>query len=306
MRGLLNTARQQSSVYKYTLPLLRWCLVLYPNNIQLVFPNSPETPSTTTNMAPRHKRKLSDTIATTLATIQLKPLQGAQIEAVTRTHNELRAAGVNSEVELPATIVAGDTSSGKSSVMCRLTGLPFPRGEGVVTKFATEVDMMPGPKETIQVSIRPDKSRPEDEQAALLRYIRDIELDGFEATFTDVCMFMGRPGDRKLFADVLHISFTGPSCPPLTVIDLPGLIHAATQKVSDADRKLSEKLAKQYIRDKRTIVLAVVSASNDSHSPARCRRQAADGKRRPLCSRHNHPRSWPAAQIVDEDLQLLP
>lgn len=207
------------------------------------------------------KRKSKDVGTDSL--LQLKPLQGHQIEAVTKTYNDLRAAGVDSVIELPCTVVAGDTSSGKSSVMCRLTGLPFPRGEGVVTKFATEVDMMPADTEEIRVSIRPDEGRSDEQKHTLQRFKPDMGVDGFEATFARACNLMEDLGGNTLFADVLHIYLKGPDLRTLTVIDLPGLIHATTATVSEADRELSEKIAKHYVSKPKTIVLAVITASND-------------------------------------------
>ena len=90
-----------------------------------------------------------------------------------------------------------------------------------------------------------------------------IDVDSFESTFTEACVAMARMGSRTLYADTLHISLKGPDCKPLTVIDLPGLIHAASQKVTEADSKLSTELARKYLKEERTIVLAVISASND-------------------------------------------
>lgn len=259
--GVSKPARQQSSVYKYPLVSSIGAFLFFARTLNSSFSNPEDHLPTTTNMAPSHKRKRSQ--ATTSPTIQLKPLKGAQIEAVTRTYNDLRAAGVHTVVDLPATVVAGDTSSGKSSVMCRLTGLPFPRGDDVVTKFATEVDMMPAETDSIQVTIRPHDQRSDAEKAALLQWGGDIKLEGFAAIFEQASLAMAKGNGGKLYEDVLHISFKGPTCPPLTVIDIPGLIHTTTRKVSDADRRLSSKLAKQYLSEKRTIVLAVVSADND-------------------------------------------
>jgi hypothetical protein len=52
---------------------------------------------------------------------------------------ELRAHGIGDHVGLPQLIVYGDQSAGKSLVLEGITGIPFPRKDGVYTKFATEV-----------------------------------------------------------------------------------------------------------------------------------------------------------------------
>lgn len=51
----------------------------------------------------------------------------------------LRARGIGDNIDLPQLVVCGDQSAGKSSVLEGLTGIPFPRDDGVCTKFPTEV-----------------------------------------------------------------------------------------------------------------------------------------------------------------------
>lgn len=47
-----------------------------------------------------------------------------------------------------------------------------------------------------------------------------------------------------------------------TLVDLPGLIHAANKMQSDEDVKLIKELVLEYMKNERTIILAVVSAKN--------------------------------------------
>lgn len=49
-----------------------------------------------------------------------------------------------------------------------------------------------------------------------------------------------------------------------TLVDLPGLIHSATRASSDADKYLILNLVQEYMRNPRSIILAVVSAKNDA------------------------------------------
>jgi GTPase SAR1 family protein len=55
------------------------------------------------------------------------------------------------ELDIPLIAVMGDQSTGKSSVLEAISGVRFPRGQGTVTKCATEVRMRRGP-ERIQIS----------------------------------------------------------------------------------------------------------------------------------------------------------
>jgi hypothetical protein len=49
-----------------------------------------------------------------------------------------RKYDVNKVLKLPELVVCGKQSSGKSSVLEAISGIPFPKGEGTCTKFVTE------------------------------------------------------------------------------------------------------------------------------------------------------------------------
>ena len=53
--------------------------------------------------------------------------------------SDLRRRGVGDHINLPQLVVSGDQSTGKSSVLEGLTGLPFPRQDGLCTRFPTEI-----------------------------------------------------------------------------------------------------------------------------------------------------------------------
>ncbi len=55
--------------------------------------------------------------------------------------DELRGIGVEQYYPIPQIAVMGDQSSGKSSVLEAICGVPFPRGKGLVTKCATLITM---------------------------------------------------------------------------------------------------------------------------------------------------------------------
>ncbi len=49
--------------------------------------------------------------------------------------DHLRSQGVGSDLPLPQIAVMGDQSCGKSSVLEAISGIPFPRGSGLVTRW---------------------------------------------------------------------------------------------------------------------------------------------------------------------------
>lgn len=73
-------------------------------------------------------------------------------------------------VKLPQVVVVGDQSAGKSSVLEAITGIPFPRGAGACTRFATEIRLRRSAESSIIVSIIPDRNRPSSEQKQLLGF----------------------------------------------------------------------------------------------------------------------------------------
>ena len=55
--------------------------------------------------------------------------------------DSFRHVGLQQDIEIPQIAVMGDQSSGKSSVLESISGIPFPRGSGLVTRCATEISM---------------------------------------------------------------------------------------------------------------------------------------------------------------------
>ncbi|KAL8816282.1 MAG: hypothetical protein Q9191_008359 [Dirinaria sp. TL-2023a] len=63
--------------------------------------------------------------------------------------------------------------------------------------------------------------------------------------------------------DVLRVEVSGPDRPHLTIVDLPGLIHSENKLQSSADVALVWDMVRGYMKNKRSIILAVISAKND-------------------------------------------
>lgn len=64
--------------------------------------------------------------------------------------------------------------------------------------------------------------------------------------------------------DILKIEIKGPDQPGLTVIDVPGIFRTATPGVtSDSDMSLVTNMVKSYMKDSRTMILAVIPCNVD-------------------------------------------
>ncbi|KAK5079394.1 hypothetical protein LTR51_001591 [Lithohypha guttulata] len=177
----------------------------------------------------------------------------------------LRSQGVSHYVDLPGIIVCGDQSSGKSSVLEAISGLQFPRKDNLCTRFATEVILRRSVKENQSISIAPARDRSDDERKRLLEFGRDEwHLDSLESLVEDAKEAMGIDGVTRSFSnDVLRIEVSGPSQPHLTLVDLPGLFSAGNKAQSEDDADAVKALVLSYMRNPRSIILAVVSAKND-------------------------------------------
>ncbi|KMU91587.1 interferon-induced GTP-binding protein Mx2 [Coccidioides immitis H538.4] len=169
--------------------------------------------------------------------------------------DSLRSAGIGRYVHLPQLIVCGDQSSGKSSVLEAVSGIRFPTKENLCTRFATELVLRRGNEEKPKVEIIPGSERPDDEKQ---------KLKAFSAPIADVAdvpnvieaakTAMGLDKDaRSISDDILRVEICGPHQSHLTLVDLPG--HRMLPMISS--------LVNSYMKNRRSIILAVVSAKND-------------------------------------------
>lgn len=88
-------------------------------------------------------------------------------------------------------MVVGDQSSGKSSLLEGLTGLPFPVASGLCTRFVTQVVFRrtPSKQKTIVVSIIPAADADDAYKQELEKYRREfaeLSLDTFDEVLDEV------------------------------------------------------------------------------------------------------------------------
>ncbi|RMZ66737.1 interferon-induced gtp-binding mx [Pyrenophora seminiperda CCB06] len=198
----------------------------------------------------------------------LEQLQTPQQVELLDKIDELRHQGLGHHgISLPQLIVCGDQSSGKSSLLEGLTHLRFPTKEGMCTTFATEVVLRREPDVEISCTITPGKSRSPTERRELAKFKRTFpsrESFLFESVTEQAKeqMERGAKSNRgSIFEDVLRVRYCGPELPSLTIVDLPGLFETELGGGSGAERVA--ELVTSYMRDEKSIILAVVVADND-------------------------------------------
>ena len=177
----------------------------------------------------------------------------------------LRSQGISHYVPLPQLIVCGDQSSGKSSVLEAVSGVRFPTKDNLCTRFATELILRRGPTASAKLEIIPGAERSDEEKEKLLNFrVPTVSIDEFPSLIDKAKEAMGLNSDTKAFSDdVLRVEISGPKQPHLTLVDLPGLIHAENKQQSARDLQLVSSLVRFYMANSRSIILAVVSARND-------------------------------------------
>ncbi|KAG4442264.1 hypothetical protein IFR05_002255 [Cadophora sp. M221] len=163
----------------------------------------------------------------------------------------LRSNGVSHYVDLPQIIVCGSQSSGKSSTLESLSGIAFPTAEGLCTRFATELILRRSEKSEVKLLKFHEKER-EDKNVTKI-----IEAARVEMGLT------GTGPDAKVFSsDVLRIESTSSTAPNLTLVDFPGLFSTSDKNQSDDDVDVVQDLVVGYMKQKRSIILAVVAADS--------------------------------------------
>lgn len=201
--------------------------------------------------------------------------------------DRVRANGVGDHVALPQLVVCGDQSAGKSSVLEGISGIPFPRQDGLCTRFPTEIVLRHSPEEhRVTATITPYPSRAEEEKVRLCAFHRNLhdfaelpQIIEEAAKLMGVCGFSASADAPAFAADVLRLELVGNTGLHLTLVDLPGLISVSE---NEEDVLLVENLIDSYLESSRTIILAVVPASSDVDTQGiiqRARRFDKDGLR---------------------------
>ncbi|KAK2018162.1 dynamin family protein [Colletotrichum eremochloae] len=161
--------------------------------------------------------------------------------------DKLRELGISKQVALPQLVVVGDQSSGKSSVLESLTGYYFPRSVGLCTRHATEIICRRETTTSIVVTIQPFEATPEraDVAKSFRRELRDLKGEEFADVLKEAANVMGLKtstddsSERAAFSkDVLRVS-------------------------TAQDVALVKSMVKDYIKDSRTIILAVIPCNVD-------------------------------------------
>ncbi|KAM3500282.1 hypothetical protein MY10362_006537 [Beauveria mimosiformis] len=159
--------------------------------------------------------------------------------------DKLRSKGVSRYVDLPQIVVCGDQSTGKSSVLEAISGLTFPTKDNLCTRFATELILRREATKTVNISIHPGPERSADERRQLNAFRAEIDVTN--------------PDLQKVVEEAKIVG----AVPATSDNGFPGLFRAGNREQTTKDAKVVHKMVRGYVRNPRSIILAVVSAKND-------------------------------------------
>lgn len=197
-------------------------------------------------------------LSAAMDTLTLDKLSNPESRTLLDTIDSLRELQVGEIVNLPQIIVVGDQSSGKSSVLEAISRVRFPAKGDVCTRFATELVLRRAPESKVNVKINPAGS------TTAQRFQRDsFHPDDLPSIIGEAMSHVGiHLGGNKAFSkDILHIEIVGPDVTPVTLVDLPGFFHSETAEQSPEDKEIVDQLATSYMKQSKSIILAVVAAN---------------------------------------------
>ncbi|KAF9273917.1 hypothetical protein BGZ68_001095 [Mortierella alpina] len=181
--------------------------------------------------------------------------ENTEYQAIIDKINKIRSYGLDRMITIPQIAILGDQSSGKSSVLEAITRLSFPRNIETCTRFATQVSMRQSEREELSAHI----------EGELIFNQNHLHLD---ATFLDIESIVHEANfllcsSAEISEKVLEITISGPAMSPLTIIDLPGYSNTTVDGQDKTIIQTIRDINTRYIKDSRTIILAVVPANID-------------------------------------------
>ena len=185
--------------------------------------------------------------------------------------DELRNIGLGkgrSVHSIPQIIVCGSQSSGKSSVLEAISGIPFPRKAELCTRYKTRVTILRKLPVSITLRIEPDPLRTSSTEInSLRRFTRTLDSSSWKQDIPTVMeeanrvIFRGSKEKSGYTNDTLSITITDPFQQDLELLDLPGLIKV--DKNNDKSPDMVKQMMIDEMKKHHSIVLAISRAKDD-------------------------------------------
>eukprot|EP01114_Cavostelium_apophysatum_P016286 TRINITY_DN4594_c0_g1_i1.p1 TRINITY_DN4594_c0_g1~~TRINITY_DN4594_c0_g1_i1.p1 ORF type:complete len:616 (+),score=142.41 TRINITY_DN4594_c0_g1_i1:241-2088(+) len=199
---------------------------------------------------------------------------GKLIEAMDTIRKQLGEKGNHFNLNFPQIIVAGEESSGKSTVLERIAMLKFfPRDKAMCTRMPIQLKLQHLNRDELRTFCTKNNLVYGDDMGyARLKY-EEINGQTFESPFygldqveSQVKSYMDQAIARRKGAifgvteDILSIEVTSYLVPNLTLIDLPRIFSGVKKGEPTDLPEVTEKLVQKYMSQPHTMVLVVVPA----------------------------------------------
>jgi len=149
----------------------------------------------------------------------------------------------------------GDQSSGKSSVLEALSGIPFPSGAGLVTRCPVRLVLrcaVAGTSWSCLVST-----------TASSQTITPKTRQELPAIILRLSETLTHGSNSDLSADTIVVQISSPESPDLILVDLPGIVRTATAGQGSQVITQIDNLITDYLKQENTIILAIIPANQD-------------------------------------------
>lgn len=179
--------------------------------------------------------------------------------------DDLRHLGIGDNgFQIPQIAVIGDQSSGKSSLLEAMSGIPFPRGLGLVTRCPTCISMLRTTDDCewhaeLTVKQDPNSRLPADIDGLGTVY----NVSDLASRISQITEQLVKDSTHGFSFDIIHVRVTGPDVVDLTIIDLPGIIRTTTAGQNQGVISQVDRLLDHFMKQSRTIILAVIPANQD-------------------------------------------
>ena len=161
----------------------------------------------------------------------------------------------NSRIEIPGVVVIGAQSSGKSSLLENLSGVPLPTGNNITTRVPLIIRLEYQPDAVKPIVVISDNSYMDNGET-----IDDIQYvaSKIEEYTIRLAGHNGRVVDKPI-----HLKIIQNNTPSVTLIDLPGITHMSVDNVQEDIHEQTLSLVRKYVTNERMIILCVVPAGDD-------------------------------------------
>lgn len=174
-----------------------------------------------------------------------RPSYSRTLDALGRIKDAIDSSAT-AELNLPMLCVVGDQTSGKSSLLEALTGVPFPVKSGTCTRMPITVRCRNTPEEGLWLVERDGSERKLDAETVSQEISKAQALAVEEEVGKSFCK------------NSLNLEARGPKQMELILVDLPGLIH------NGPDVKTVTQLAEEFVAKPQALLLLVGEAKQDT------------------------------------------